>query len=261
MFSSFQSSPSKLVQEQRKKYFVSMNVSAPSFQSKSSSMVYMEPIGGICYAFQFGKCSEKDHHRGEACLALHICQPCFLFRQNLVDHSCAGGHPNHPQICQQQKFGAIACPSTSLTNRNPPCIAITLPTVSQNQEQLCKRCKDFESHFNHLPAFECNCNMCTKFFWGLQTELNDNGINININSRYEDFHFQSGTKHSYQDLCSDCEYAPAEQGSFLCGYCAAFLKEQENLCSDCEYAPAEEGNSLCGYCEAFLEEQESYGYF
>ena len=175
-----------------------INASAPVFHSKTAPMVYMEPVNGVCFSFQFGKCTERDHHQGESSLALHVCQPCFLLRQNLVDHSCPGGHASHPQLCQQKKLGAVACPfsvdsSTALINKNIPGVTSTFSNLSQTQSQdnLCKRCEKYKDHFNHLPAFECDCDMCRKFFWGLQTELNDNRINININSEYEHFHYKS----------------------------------------------------------------------
>ena len=226
--------------------FSSLNANAPAFHSKSTPLVLMEPILGVCFAFQFGKCNESDHHRGEDSLALHICQPCLQLRQNLVDHSCSGGHPNHSMSCNRKKLGALACPfhleTASLLADSNKNFKTTTPS-SSTENSLCRNCSQFEDHFRHLPAFECNCNMCTKFFWGLQTELKDNGINIDINSEYEAFHYSKSypdEDHEYQESCYELE--------------------NEVLCSDCEYAPAEPWSDLCGYCEAFNEEQRTYGY-
>ena len=72
----------------------------------------MPPLKGVCSAFQFGQCKHQSHHKTEDGLdmALHICQPCVQLRQNFVDHTCRGGHSNHPASCGLKRFGAIGCP-------------------------------------------------------------------------------------------------------------------------------------------------------
>ena len=134
-----------------------LNPGASTFYSKTATVVLMEPQPGICFDFQFGKCNKSDHHREDNSLALHICQLCVIHRQNFVDHSCSGGHTGHPDLCQNKKLGAVACPHQI----QPTQIISHQETQRPNQNEFtdecatCEKCEMLDSYFKHLPAFEC----------------------------------------------------------------------------------------------------------
>ena len=153
-----------------------------------------------------------------------------------MDHSCSGGHTGHPDLCQNKKLGAVACPHQI----QPTQIISHQETQRPNQNEFtdecatCEKCEMLDSYFKHLPAFECSCKNCVNFFWGLQTELNMNGINININEAYDNFHFSSYddawennsvTEVSDEDLCTECHIMPAKGwGHEVCEICQAYLE-------------------------------------
>ena len=88
---------------------------------------------------------------------------------------------------------------------------------------------------------------CAKFFWGLQTELNDYKIDINILQEYELYH---SNDDRYEDRANSSDDEVED------------YNWNNSLCIDCEYAPSTDYTDLCGYCEGFLEEERrNYGLY
>ena len=203
-----------------------LNPDARIFQSQKTPFVLMAPIKGVCLEFQFGTCPKSEHHRGSDSLALHICQLCVMYRQEFLDHSCSGGHSNHPVSCGQKKFGAVACP-------------FHIPTLNQNQGQplpLYQRpAQEFlqsqvsvpQTQENHQPRFLCPCNKCALFFQELQQDLDFLDVNMDIQEMYLKEHF------SPTDIIDDDECEMEDEPCQQC-YEKPALPSQLKLCSYCD---------------------------
>ena len=83
-----------------------LDPSAKPYQYRGT-MIFMSPVSGVCFDFQYGRCSHGTHHEIQDELMLHICQPCFQIRQILVHHTCARRHQDH---VGDRKLGAVAYP-------------------------------------------------------------------------------------------------------------------------------------------------------
>ena len=163
-------------------------------------MIFMAPITGVCFDFQFGKCDKLTHHEKEdGELQLHLCQPCYQIRQLLVHHSCSGRHPGHSghghgQIAGR-RIGAVGCPAQMnqlplvQTTTSPPNNNYTIDTTSSSPSNnntnttfsspsssqttgistpSCQCCgvsvvSCFCVKYKHQPDAMCPCDSCTHF--------------------------------------------------------------------------------------------------
>ena len=191
-----------------------LNPGAPAFYSQTMPVIFMPPVEGVCYLFQFGQCKKTDHHKSEdGLMALHICQARLQFRQNLVDHTCSGGHPNHPVSCGQKRLGASACPfqlsgssSTPSTSSSSSSSSISQTEVSSTSMTsppvIVQSLKDIENI--HRPRFSCNCNSCADYFYELQQEIDDHDFDFDLNTAWTEVHFPD---------VEDCDF---EYSEYLC---------------------------------------------
>ena len=94
-----------------------------------------------------------------------------------MDHSCGGGHPNHPTSCQLKKIGAVACPFQLLQVKTPDNQPTVLQTTNYQPTEIQTVEDDDDSH---TPSIACNCNSCGEFFHNLQEELVSFQLDSNI---------------------------------------------------------------------------------
>ena len=167
---------------------ISLDPSAPPFKYQGS-MIFMGPAKGVCFDFQFGRCSQNTHHeKQDGEMQLHICQPCFEIRQLLVHHTCSGRHPGHGHVhgSGDQKLGAMGCPTqigqlkqeptpslppsnnivNNNNNNNIPELRTTTSTPSPSS--FCQCCEHPSSscscvRFKHTPDALCSCPDCARF--------------------------------------------------------------------------------------------------
>ena len=191
----------------------------------------MGPTPGVCHEFQFGKCAQSNHHEkpnGE--FLLHICQPCYQIRQDLVHHTCAGRHPGHHG--GERRVGAVGCPSqvspeakhTSInvstsnnvqtTNSTP--VQCSTPAQQPNPHRQvgdqcapCKSCGDRMAScrcvfYTHTPDALCTCDDCARFVrqyhFSLETLCRQAGVTeFDLYSTYYDYHGEETDDDSSDD--------------------------------------------------------------
>ena len=148
-------------------------------------MIFMGPTKGVCFQFQFGNCSHSNHHeKSNGELLLHICQPCYQIRQNLVHHTCSGHHPGHSG--DEKRLGAIGCPLQVSQQQSPGCSSSAPqpsssgPNHPSSHEQnnigqdestrtvyVCKSCQYSGEcdcvTYRHTPDALCPCDDCARF--------------------------------------------------------------------------------------------------
>ena len=224
----------------KKMAFSGLNPTAPVFYSQKTPYILMPSMPGLCMAFQFGNCHHDSHHNSDdgKGLAIHACQACLIFRHNLVDHSCKGGHPGHNHHCGTKKFGAIACSHHQVNTQvyGSQMVSVPTPTPVPVKQPI------FEGYIEklpdgvkipHLPSFLCNCNFCADFFNEFQTEIDDYEIDFSIEKEWSEFHFPSRQRNcsSTDDYETDTEEDYEE-----CRECRIFeAVTSTGICLECEY--------------------------
>ena len=218
----------------------SLNPSADPY-TYSGSMVFMGPITGVCFDFQFGRCQEPSHHeKPDGELQLHLCQACYQIRQLLVHHTCSGKHPGHGT---ERRVGAIGCPrqvSQPSPVSNQVASSPSPPKQVQQQQfppqqipqqihphqmqvvtnqRPCYSCdKPLDSctcvKFSHEPDPMCPCESCARFVRCYQILL-DNMREIGRTEDLDDFHSshyeddddnsESGCECSYSTGGEECD--------------------------------------------------------
>ena len=173
---------------------------------------------------------------------LHICQPCYQIRQNLVHHSCAGRHPGHGHgQSSGQHVGAVGCPlqlsqlppvqtTTSPSNNNISNNSNKSSSPSTSQTMLlpptnvstpsCQCCgvsvvSCVCVKYKHEPDPMCTCDACARFVRvyhiKLDTLCRAAGIEeLDLYSAYYDYHCDDDsdttsevtTVYNYQDTDS-----------------------------------------------------------
>ena len=214
--------------------FSSLNPLAPVFYSQKTPYILMPSMSGLCMAFQFGTCRHDSHHHSDngQDLAIYACQACLLICQNLVNHSCKGGHPGHNHLCGNKKFGAIACSHHQVnTQVYSPQVPPTASTVPTSFEGYVEKLADGSVKIPHLPSFMCNCNFCADFFNEFQNELDDYEMDISIEREWTEFHFPS--KQRYEMSRDEDDTA---DDYYECESCGTFeVATSGEICLACEY--------------------------
>ena len=160
-------------------------------------------------------------------MALHLCQLCVQFRMNFVDHSCGGGHPNHPISCGQKEIGAVACPFHLVEAKQPDDVSTASEPVVDDVLSL-----------THSPSFACDCNGCGDFFFDLQAELDSYQVDCDIEDQWINLHFPKEDASSEDEcvsdddditLCSECNMSSSLPSSTLCHGCDTYFGGVEGL--------------------------------
>ena len=199
---------------------------------------------GICKDFQLGSCSQRDHHRDQNCLQLHICAPCMLIRGDLVEHKHYS--PNCTWV------GAVGCPY-QMTLLPPPPIASPFATVNSNlslqktstapvysspvpQEtspirlldcEVCEKSSCKCTKFHHKPTIKCRCNSCMGFFYDLSNDFELFGF-----SEIDDyFSYHSDDEDDEEDECRVCMVCCKNCAYPWCQDCVDYFGNYDNYCS------------------------------
>ena len=229
----------------------------------SGEMIFMGPTPGVCFEFQFGKCSQTSHHdKPNGDMQLHICQPCYQIRQLLVHHTCAGRHPGHHG--GERRVGAFGCPDQiSPQTQSPTTSCISTPSqevpaassfqcsspsqqltqFSQQQSRplfLCKSCGDITDgctceSYRHTPDALCSCADCSSFVrqysYNLEKLCRQAGVEVfDLYSTFYDYHSEvSDDDESEEDNYSDnWDLASTISSSTIIGN-ESFLSSNQNL--------------------------------
>ena len=198
-----------------------LNPEAQSFMYRGPQ-VFMAPVKNICFMFQFNQCKQiGDCHRGpDGELQLHICQPCYQIRGEIVEHRCSS---NHPGSCDSshKPYGAIACPFSLTPSSSPQQVSscqqspvpLHVPHQQKQQQQsqqglqICQRCQSRNCkcvYYKHKPTIKCDCIDCHNFLIDLQVEFDDcpSLDNCQFFDKYRSIHERP---YLYDNgLCDEC---------------------------------------------------------